>query len=188
MKVVPVADREGKRTSRVSAVYDAAPRRSFVVALKDVRELWEVSYDPKAADIHGRAGPRLPLSRGHVRARIPESAPDAARRLPRRLLLRRRTTASSWGRRGRRRQGRWSTSTCSAGSRRSTSPACRTSAPASRWQRDGRTGDGDAESEGRRGKRDRREGLEGGEADPDAGPGLLHAQPRGDCHTPGWIR
>jgi cytochrome c553/DNA-binding beta-propeller fold protein YncE len=51
VKVVPVADREGKRTSRVSAVYDAAPRRSFVVALKDVQELWEVSYDPRAADI-----------------------------------------------------------------------------------------------------------------------------------------
>jgi cytochrome c553/DNA-binding beta-propeller fold protein YncE len=50
-KVIPVADREGKRTSRVSAVYDAAPRKSFVVALKDVQELWEVSYDPGAADI-----------------------------------------------------------------------------------------------------------------------------------------
>ncbi len=37
--------------SRVSAVYDAAPRRSFVVALKDVPELWEISYDPKAEDI-----------------------------------------------------------------------------------------------------------------------------------------
>jgi cytochrome c553 len=32
--------------ARLSAVYDAAPRRSFVVALKDVPELWEVSYDP----------------------------------------------------------------------------------------------------------------------------------------------
>jgi DNA-binding beta-propeller fold protein YncE len=37
--------------SRVSAVYDAAPRRSFVVALKDLPELWEISYDPKAEDI-----------------------------------------------------------------------------------------------------------------------------------------
>jgi cytochrome c553/DNA-binding beta-propeller fold protein YncE len=51
VKVLPVADREGKRASRVSAVYDAAPRRSFVVALKDVQELWEVSYDPQAADL-----------------------------------------------------------------------------------------------------------------------------------------
>jgi DNA-binding beta-propeller fold protein YncE len=37
--------------SRVSAVYDAAPRKSFVVALKDVPELWEVSYDPRAEPI-----------------------------------------------------------------------------------------------------------------------------------------
>jgi hypothetical protein len=36
VKVLPVADKEGKRTSRVSAVYDAGPRRSFVAALKDV--------------------------------------------------------------------------------------------------------------------------------------------------------
>ncbi|HJV62181.1 MAG TPA: cytochrome D1 domain-containing protein [Albitalea sp.] len=39
-------------TSRVSAVYDAAPRHSFVVALKDLPELWEISYDPKAEPIH----------------------------------------------------------------------------------------------------------------------------------------
>jgi DNA-binding beta-propeller fold protein YncE len=51
VKVLPVADKEGKRTSRVSAVYDAGPRRSFVAALKDVKELWEVSYDPKAPEI-----------------------------------------------------------------------------------------------------------------------------------------
>lgn len=40
--------RDGKSSSRVSAVYDAAPRKSFVVALKDVPELWEISYDPQA--------------------------------------------------------------------------------------------------------------------------------------------
>lgn len=43
---------DGKRSSRVSAVYDAAPRKSFVVALKDIPELWEISYDPAAAPIH----------------------------------------------------------------------------------------------------------------------------------------
>jgi mono/diheme cytochrome c family protein/WD40 repeat protein len=42
---------DGKTSSRVSAVYDAAPRKSFVVALKDIPELWEISYDPKAAPI-----------------------------------------------------------------------------------------------------------------------------------------
>lgn len=38
-------------SSRVSAVYDAAPRRSFVAALKDVPEVWEISYDPAAEPI-----------------------------------------------------------------------------------------------------------------------------------------
>jgi len=42
---------DGKQTSRVSAVYDATPRQSFVVALKDIPELWEISYDPKAEPI-----------------------------------------------------------------------------------------------------------------------------------------
>jgi DNA-binding beta-propeller fold protein YncE len=51
VKVLDVTDKEGKHSSRVSAVYDAGPRRSFVAALKDVRELWEVSYDPKAPEI-----------------------------------------------------------------------------------------------------------------------------------------
>ena len=43
---------DGKATSRVSAVYDATPRSSFVVALKDIPEIWEISYDPKAAPIY----------------------------------------------------------------------------------------------------------------------------------------
>jgi len=51
VKVIPVADKDGKQSSRVSAVYDAAPRRSFVAALKDVKEVWEVSYDPSAPEI-----------------------------------------------------------------------------------------------------------------------------------------
>jgi DNA-binding beta-propeller fold protein YncE len=37
--------------SRVSAVYDASPRRSFVAAMKDVPELWEISYDPRAEPV-----------------------------------------------------------------------------------------------------------------------------------------
>jgi len=51
LKLIEVKDREGRAGSRVSAVYDAAPRRSFVAALKDIPELWEISYDPKAEDI-----------------------------------------------------------------------------------------------------------------------------------------
>lgn len=43
---------DGRQSSRVSAVYDAEPRKSFIVALKDIPELWEISYDPAAAPIY----------------------------------------------------------------------------------------------------------------------------------------
>jgi len=52
VKSIAVSDLAGKQSSRVSAVYDAAPRKSFVVALKDLPELWEISYDPQAAPIY----------------------------------------------------------------------------------------------------------------------------------------
>ncbi|NML15240.1 nitrite reductase [Azohydromonas caseinilytica] len=51
VKSYAAATLDGKASSRVSAVYDAAPRKSFVVALKDIAELWEISYDPKAEPI-----------------------------------------------------------------------------------------------------------------------------------------
>ena len=51
VKLMPAVDREGKKSSRVSAVYDATPRKSFVVAMKDIAEVWEVSYDPRAPEI-----------------------------------------------------------------------------------------------------------------------------------------
>jgi len=51
VKLIPVLDRAGKNSSRVSAVYDAAPRKSFVAALKDIPEVWEISYDDKAEPI-----------------------------------------------------------------------------------------------------------------------------------------
>ncbi len=44
IKIIPVKDKSGK-TSRVSAVYDAAPRNTFVAALKDIKEVWEISYE-----------------------------------------------------------------------------------------------------------------------------------------------
>ncbi len=43
IKIIPVQDDTGKE-SRVSAVYDAAPRHSFIAALKDIPELWEIQY------------------------------------------------------------------------------------------------------------------------------------------------
>ena len=51
-RVIPVDDGEGN-SSRVSAVYNAPPRQSFIVALKDIKEIWELSYDPEAEPIYG---------------------------------------------------------------------------------------------------------------------------------------
>lgn len=41
--VYPVIGANGK-ASRVSAVYDAAPRKSFIAALRDIPEVWEIPY------------------------------------------------------------------------------------------------------------------------------------------------
>ncbi|MBT5919087.1 MAG: cytochrome C oxidase Cbb3 [Alphaproteobacteria bacterium] len=46
IKVIDVKDKHGV-SSRVSAVYNAPPRNSFVAALRDIPEIWEISYDPK---------------------------------------------------------------------------------------------------------------------------------------------
>ncbi|HED18088.1 MAG TPA: cytochrome C oxidase Cbb3, partial [Gammaproteobacteria bacterium] len=43
IKLYAVKDASGK-TSRVSAVYTAPPRHSFIAALKDIPEVWEISY------------------------------------------------------------------------------------------------------------------------------------------------
>jgi mono/diheme cytochrome c family protein len=51
VKLIPVADAAG-RSSRVSAVYDAAPRESFIVALKDIPEVWELPYGSKTGPVY----------------------------------------------------------------------------------------------------------------------------------------
>jgi len=51
VKILEVRDLAKQRSAGVSAVVDVAPRRSFVAALGDLKELWEVSYDPGAAEI-----------------------------------------------------------------------------------------------------------------------------------------
>ncbi len=43
IKLIEVKGDQGK-SSRVSAVYDAPPRQSFVAALKDLTEVWEIPY------------------------------------------------------------------------------------------------------------------------------------------------
>lgn len=51
LKVLPVGDANG-HSSRVSAVYDAAPRESFIVALKDIPEVWELPYGDKTGPVY----------------------------------------------------------------------------------------------------------------------------------------
>jgi len=51
-RVLDVRGRSGD-ASRVSAVYDAAPRHSFIAALKDIAEVWEIPY----ADAAGKPLP-----------------------------------------------------------------------------------------------------------------------------------
>lgn len=51
LKVIDVRDSHGK-SSRVSAVYDAAPRGSFIAALKDVKEIWEIPYAAGAEPVY----------------------------------------------------------------------------------------------------------------------------------------
>ncbi|WP_295751925.1 nitrite reductase [Undibacterium sp.] len=53
LKIVDVTDDSGK-SSRVSAVYDAAPRKSFIAALKDIPEVWEFSYDAKTDKLNSK--------------------------------------------------------------------------------------------------------------------------------------
>jgi cytochrome c553/WD40 repeat protein len=50
-KIFDVKDRNGN-SSRVSAVYQAPPRDSFIAALKDVSEIWEIATDPNAPPIY----------------------------------------------------------------------------------------------------------------------------------------
>ena len=47
IKSIPARALKGQ-SSRISAVYNARPRKSFVVALKDVAEIWEVPYSKDA--------------------------------------------------------------------------------------------------------------------------------------------
>ena len=51
IKAIPVADDHGK-TSRVSAVYTAPPRSSFIVALKDLPEVWEINYSDNPEPVY----------------------------------------------------------------------------------------------------------------------------------------
>ena len=51
IKVIQVKDEKGK-SSRVSAVYTATPRNSFIAALKDIPEVWEIFYNDQHEPIY----------------------------------------------------------------------------------------------------------------------------------------
>ena len=51
LKIVVATDSSKRRSSRVALVRDSAPRRSFVAALPDLAEIWEISYDRAAPEI-----------------------------------------------------------------------------------------------------------------------------------------
>lgn len=57
VRVIDVKD-DGGRSSRVSAVYDAAPRQGFIAALKDIPEVWELSYASTSSVEQALAAPR----------------------------------------------------------------------------------------------------------------------------------
>lgn len=50
-RIFETKDRKGN-SSRVSAVYQARPRDSFIAALKDVPEIWEIATDPNAPPVY----------------------------------------------------------------------------------------------------------------------------------------
>ena len=66
LKLYPVRTLDRKQSSRVAAVHDLALRQSFMVVLQDMRELWEISYNPQAEPIYNgyvhdyRMGESLP--------------------------------------------------------------------------------------------------------------------------------
>lgn len=49
IKTIATIGQDGK-SSRVSAVYQAEPRGSFIAALKDVKEVWEIPYGEQKSD------------------------------------------------------------------------------------------------------------------------------------------
>jgi cytochrome c553 len=78
-RVLEVAARDGT-PSRVSAVYQAPARDSFVLALKDAPEIWEVATDPDAPPVH--AGFVHSHEAGAEEALGAESGLFAVRRVP----------------------------------------------------------------------------------------------------------
>jgi len=78
VKVIPVVGDKGAR-SRLSAVYTAPPRHSFIAALKDLAEIWEIGYDAKAHPVY--PGFVHSYETGHAEALGDRTGPFAVRRI-----------------------------------------------------------------------------------------------------------
>lgn len=77
-KLFDVKDKKGN-SSRVSAVYQAPSRDSFIAALKDVPEIWEIATDPNAPPVY--AGLVHSHEKGMVEAPPPSHGLFALRRI-----------------------------------------------------------------------------------------------------------
>ncbi len=77
-KIIKADNRKGE-TSRVAAVYNAPPRRSFIAALADFKEIWEMSYDPEAAPVY--VGFSHNFRKGQEEGIVEEEQPFARRRI-----------------------------------------------------------------------------------------------------------
>lgn len=77
-KLFEVRDRWGNG-SRVSAVYQAPTRKSFIAALKDVPEIWEIATDPEAPAVF--SGLVHSYEKGMVEALAKEKGLFALRRI-----------------------------------------------------------------------------------------------------------
>jgi hypothetical protein len=75
LKIIRCGTRTARKSSRVSAVYDAAPRQSFVAALKDVPEVGD-QLQPQGRRHPGRHDPRLQVQGRQLHSRLPQSAPQ----------------------------------------------------------------------------------------------------------------
>lgn len=52
VKTIALQSLDGRQRTRVAAIRDLPERRSFLVALQDLAEVWEISYDPLAEEVH----------------------------------------------------------------------------------------------------------------------------------------
>jgi len=52
VRIMPVVNKKTGETSRVSAVYSSTVRKSFVVALKDLPEIWEIATNDDAEPVY----------------------------------------------------------------------------------------------------------------------------------------